>query len=71
MIELPITADVWETAQRVLTAKQLQVLTLREKHGFSWNQICITLDISRATARDHHAAATRNVYNAIHANGAR
>jgi DNA-binding NarL/FixJ family response regulator len=67
--EIPISPDIWKTAGEVLTPRQLQVLSLRERHGYSWNQICIALDISRATAREHHAVATRNVYNALNGNG--
>ncbi len=65
MNTIPISPDIWKLAGEVCTTKQLQVLTLRERHGFSWNQICIALNTTKSTVKEHHAAATRNVYNAL------
>lgn len=42
----------WRTARRVLTAKQLRVLELRERHGFSLRQIGWTCGISIRTVRE-------------------
>ena len=65
MTTIPISPDIWDTAQRVCTERQLVVLELRERHGYSWNMIAIYLNITNRGARDHYAAATRNVYNAL------
>jgi DNA-binding NarL/FixJ family response regulator len=66
MNEIPISPDIWKLAGEILTERQLTVLTLRERHGYSWHQICITLNSSKSTVREHHAAATRNIYNHLH-----
>jgi len=60
---IPTNPDIWKLAAEILTVKQLQVLTLREQHGYSWNQISITLNLDRGTVRGHYTAATRKIYN--------
>jgi DNA uptake protein ComE-like DNA-binding protein len=69
MTEIPISPDVWKLAKTILTQKQLVVLELREKHGYSWHQISVTLNCVRATAKEHHRAATKNLLDAIEAAG--
>jgi DNA-directed RNA polymerase specialized sigma24 family protein len=69
MTDIPISPEILKLASQVCTPKQLTVLELREQHGYSWHMICITLDITKTTAREHHAAATRNIYNALNTNG--
>lgn len=55
--------DVWAVAREpgVLTEKQLRILEMRERRGMSWNEISLTLDISRSGVRQHHRAATRRL----------
>jgi transcriptional regulator len=65
MSSIPISPDIWQLAAQVCTERQLLILTLREKHGYSWNQIAITTNLTRATVRGHHQAATKNVYDAL------
>ena len=55
----------WDTAREVCTEKQLRVLTLREKHGFSLRQIALACDISLSMVRDHLAAAHHNIDKAL------
>jgi DNA-directed RNA polymerase specialized sigma24 family protein len=66
---IPHNPDIWKLATEILTTKQLQVLTLREQHGYSWNQISITLNLDRGTVRGHYTAAIRKVYNHLNGNG--
>ncbi len=65
MTTIPISPDIWKLAGEILTAKQHTVLELRERHGYSWNQIAIYMNSTRATVKEHHAAATRRIANAI------
>ncbi len=67
MNAVPISPSMWTLAGEILTRKQLTVLELRERHGFSWNQIAIHMNSTRSTAREHYAAATRKIYDAIEA----
>ncbi len=69
MTEIPISPQIWKLAEAILTEKQKTVLELREKRGYSWNQLAITFNCTRANVREHHAAATRNMLNAIEAAG--
>ncbi len=69
MTEIPISPQIWKLAEAILTEKQKTVLELREKRGYSWNQLAITFNCTRANVREHHAAATRNMLNAIDAAG--
>lgn len=57
----------WQTAREVCTAKQLRVLELRERHGFSLRQVALACDISLGTVRVHLEAAHRNVHKALKA----
>lgn len=59
--------EYWQTAGEVCTAKQLRVLELREKHGFSLRQIALACDISLGTVRIHLEAAHRNIHKALKA----
>lgn len=61
----------WMTAEAVCTAKQLRVLELREKHGFSLRQIALTCDIDPGTVRVHLDAAHRNIHKALRAASAK
>ncbi len=69
MNEIPISPEIWKLAEAILTEKQKTVLELREKRGYSWNQLAITFNCTRANVREHHAAATRNILNALEAAG--
>lgn len=65
MNQIPISPDIWNLAQQTLTPRQLLVLELREKHGFSWNQLAVNLNCTRANVREIHRAATRKLYDAL------
>ncbi len=69
MTEIPISPDIWKLAGAILTPLQLTALTLRERHGYSWNMIAITMNSTRTTAKEHHRAATRKMLDAIEAAG--
>ena len=45
-----------ELAERILTAKQLDVLKLRTD-GYSWRKIATALHIDQATARERYTRA--------------
>jgi transcriptional regulator len=64
----PISPEIWNLAQAILTQKQLLVLELREQHGYSWNQLAVHLNCTRANVREIHRAATRNLYNTLERN---
>ena len=53
--------DIWAVAREVLTAKQLQALELRERHGMSDYSIAYMLGLDRSTVRGHLRAAERNL----------
>ncbi len=55
----------WQTAQQACTAKQFEVLELRERHGFSLRQIAYALDRDMGTVRVHLDAAHRNIHRAL------
>jgi len=57
----------WDIAAEVCTEKQLRVLELKEKHGFSLRQIALTCDIAVGTVRVHLEAAYRNIHKALRA----
>jgi hypothetical protein len=65
MTEIPISPTIWMLAAAILTEKQLAVLELREKRGYSWNMLAITFNSTKATMREHHRAATKNLLDAI------
>jgi DNA-directed RNA polymerase specialized sigma24 family protein len=69
MSEIPVDPKIWELARHVCTQKQLTVLELREKHGFSFHSLAINLNCTRTTAKEHHRAATNNVLDAIESAG--
>ncbi len=70
MNTIPISPQIWELAGQILTPKQHTVLELREKHGYSWNMIAIYMNTTKSNVREHHAAATKNLLDAIeHAAG--
>jgi predicted DNA-binding protein YlxM (UPF0122 family) len=69
MTDIPISPTIWKLAAAILTEKQLTVLELREKRGFSWNQLAITFNSTRANVREHHRAATKNLLDAIESAG--
>lgn len=53
-----------ELAVQVLTQKQLRVFQHR-LDAHSWGTIALALGISKATAREHYAAAIANLYDAL------
>lgn len=57
--------ELWNLAGEALTPKQLRVLELREKHGFSIYQIAYAVDISASTVRGHLRAAHHNLGRAL------
>jgi len=63
--QIPINPEIWKLANQILTPKQLLVLQLREQHGYSWNQLAVTFNCTRANVREIHRAATRNLYDAL------
>ena len=65
MTTIPISPDIWDTARDVCTERQLAVLELRERHGYSWNMIAIYFNITNRGARQHYQAATKNIYDAL------
>ena len=69
MNEIPVGPNIWKLAAAILTERQLLVLQLRERHGFSQNQCAINLNCTRSNVRELHASAKRNLLNAIEAAG--
>jgi transcriptional regulator len=65
MNPVPISPEIWKLAQTTLTPKQFLVLQLREQHGFSWNQLAVNLNCTRANVREIHRAATKNLYDEL------
>lgn len=57
----------WQVAREVCTEKQLRVLELREKHGFSLRQIALACDTSHSNVVGHLEAAHRNINKALRA----
>lgn len=49
-----------EIARRVCTAKQIEVITLRET-GLGWKAIGLILGVGPDTVREHHRRAVANV----------
>jgi DNA-directed RNA polymerase specialized sigma24 family protein len=65
-VAAPTDADLyWQTARAVCTEKQLRVLELRERHGFSLRTIALATGSALWTVRDHVDAAHRRIYNAL------
>ena len=62
--EIPISPDIWDTARRVCTDKQLVVLELRDRYGFSWNQIAIHENVTRSAVKERYYGGARNVAKA-------
>ncbi len=70
MNDIPVDPKIWKLATQILTQKQMNVLELREKNGYSWNQLAITFNCTRSNVREIHRAATKNLHDAIeHAGG--
>jgi transcriptional regulator len=65
MTEIPVDPKIWKLAESILTPKQKAILDLRERHGFSWNQLAINYNCSRSNVREIHRAATKNLLDAI------
>jgi transcriptional regulator len=65
MNEIPISPDIWNLAHAILTEKQLAVLELREQHGFSWNQLAVNFNCTRANVREIHRAASKNLLDEL------
>jgi transcriptional regulator len=65
MSEIPVDPKIWKLADLILTDRQHVVLELREKHGYSWNQLAIYTNSTRTTVREHHRAASKNLLDAI------
>jgi DNA-binding NarL/FixJ family response regulator len=57
-----VTTDpYWQTAERVCTAKQLEILELKHRHGLALRPIAFQLGISFGTVRDHLARAEQKI----------
>jgi hypothetical protein len=69
MTEIPISPEIWKLAAEILTEKQLTVLTLRERHGYSWNMLAINFNCTRSNVREIHRAATKKLLDAIQSAG--
>lgn len=55
----------WQTAERVCTPKQLRVLELRDRHGFSLRTISLTTGQSVWTVRTHLERARQQIALAL------
>lgn len=55
----------WQTAGRVCTDKELQAITLRDRHGFGTRLIAQALGISRGSVRERLANADRKIDAAL------
>jgi DNA-directed RNA polymerase specialized sigma24 family protein len=55
----------WTTAQNVCTAKQLRMLELRERYGFSLRGIALATGSSLSTVSGHLEAAHRRIDRAL------
>jgi len=56
--------EFWRIAREVCTPKQLEVLELRDKHGFGKRLIAMNLGLSTTTVRDRLDAADRKIRRA-------
>jgi DNA-directed RNA polymerase specialized sigma24 family protein len=61
------TDPYWQTAHNVCTAKQLRMLELRERYGFSLRGIALATGSSLSTVRGHLEAAHRRIDRALRA----
>lgn len=55
----------WALAKNVCTAKELEALELRERHGLSQYAIALVLDLSRWSVRERLRNADRKIDIAI------
>jgi predicted DNA-binding protein (UPF0251 family) len=55
----------WGIAERVCTARELQMLELRDKHNFTRDQIALHLGISRQTVSARLARANQKLVLAL------
>ncbi len=58
---LPARDDIFLIAENVCTPLQFRVLELRERHGFTWNQIAAATGGHPSTIRGHHRSAIRRL----------
>lgn len=59
------TDPFWQTAERVCTPKQLEIIRLKHRDGLSLRAIAFTLDIGLSTVRDHLARAEQKIELAL------
>ena len=60
----PSQAQLHEMAGRVCTARQIEVIRLRDT-GLGWKAIALILGVGPDTVRDHHRRAVVNVMKEI------
>lgn len=60
-VSVTSSSEFWLAAERACTAKQLRVLELRERHGFSLTQIAYATRLSVSTVRSQLRAAYHNI----------
>ena len=60
-----MNADAWETARKVCTPRQYEVLELKHRHGMALRPIAAMLGVSVATVRDHLSRAEQKVALAL------
>lgn len=54
-------ADIWQAANQILTAKQLEAFTLRYRRGLSHADIAVHLGISRQAVSERLAKAEHRI----------
>lgn len=59
-----LTPPLLVIARRVCTAKQLEVIRLRET-GMGWKRMALVLGVSPDTVRAHHRAAIHNILKEV------
>ena len=60
----PSQAQLHEIARRVCTARQIEVIRLRDT-GLGWKAIALILGVGPDTVRDHHRRAVANVMKEV------
>jgi DNA-binding CsgD family transcriptional regulator len=53
--------NLWQTAERVCTPKELEALELHHRRGLSYSQIALTLHIHPGSVRDRIKNAHRKI----------
>lgn len=59
-----LPADVRDTAERVLTRKQLDIFRMRMNHA-TWTQVMVTCEVSEPVARRTYNRAVQKVELAL------